>query len=241
MSSEKASSLKKLGHIDEHIFASMIRGNVIKGQGKIDVEDNYGKTYSVKGGRNIAGKKGDGRWQLFLYSKSKFEGESSYPARALIIDILNTFPSDWNDYEENKVEVKNRKKKHMVKLKDFLSVKKNTYDFLNKSIFDSKIDFLSVFHEEQFHIFSREDTLKVLTSVFELKNSKGEQKVRFDYGGKIAVEIEVRTTNDGKYPSLLLVTNKNKIMNILLSSISEKSILQDDLIVYGSANKQFKL
>ena len=130
---------------------------------------------------------------------------------------------------------------HMIKLRDFLSIKKNTYDFLDKSIFDSKIDFLSVFHDSNFYIFSRQEILQILTDVFEIKNSKGEQKVRFDYEGKIAIEIEVRTTNDGKYPALLLVTNKNKIMRILLSEITYNMTPKANLLVYGKAMNEFKL
>lgn len=241
MSSEKASRIKNRGHNKEHLLAGLIGGEVIKGTNKLDVRDKKGKLYTVKGGSEIKGKEGrDGRWQLFMYKKSRFEAEKDYPARKIFMNILDIFPKNKQDYDINPEPIKEQVKKPMKKLKKYLSKTKNMSKFFNKSIFNNKIDYLAIYHDDVFHIFSKEDVLKTFENCFKVINNATYQKVVFSYNNKIAIEIEVRKT-EGKYPSILLITTKKIIFNILSNHIKKMNKATRNLYVYGNAIKTFSL
>ena len=135
----------------------------------------------------------------------------------------------------------------MRKLKEYFSDKKNMHKFFCKSIFNDDIDFLVIYHEGVFNVFEREEVLNIFDKHFLVRNSAGKQnsigsqKVVFDYNNKLTIELEVRTTDDGKYPSLLLVTNKLKIWNILLNNIKEKKDCTNEIRVWGKAISGFKI
>ena len=241
MNSEKASKVKLKGHKAEDLFAELINGEVIKGQGKIDIIDKHGKKYSVKGGSDIEKGGGDGRWQLFLFGLSKFENDLNFPARDYFIKILKSFPQTRALYDKQVDKVKEKVARLMLELKDYLSSEKNTKLFFDKTIFDFQIDFLCVFHDKYFHIFSRQDLLNSLITSCTIHNSRGNQKVKYNFDGRIAIEIEIRKTDDGKFPSILVITNKLKILKILSQNIKDQVIVKDKIKVYGEAIKKFKI
>lgn len=221
MTTEKASRIKKRGHRKEYLFADLINGEAIKGTGKIDIVDKYGKTYTVKGGSEIKGKSGrDGRWQLFMFGKNRFHKEINFPAREIFIEILDTFPKNKEDYDKNPEPIKESVKIPMIKLKNYLLDKEEKHKFFSKAIFNFKLDYLVVYHDDIFHIFDREEVLDIFDKSLNVINNATTQKVVFQYNDKLWIEIEVRKTK-GKYPSILLITNKKKILflfrlNILL-------------------------
>jgi hypothetical protein len=67
------------------------------------------------------------------------------------------------------------------------------------------------------------------------------QKVVFKYNSKIVFEIEVRTTNDGKYPALLFNGLKHKVCNIVIDKHMKCGILHPNVYVYGDAIKSLNL
>src|SRR3990167_9404797 len=158
MSSEKASRVKLRGHNKEYLFADLIGGEVIKGVNKIDVYGKNGKGYTVKGGSEVEGKSGrEGRWQLFLFGKKRFEDEKDFPGGKIFIEILNSFPKTRGEYDLSPEIYKERVKSFMTKLKEYLSDKSKMHDFFNKAIFNFKLDFLVIYHDDVFHIFDREE------------------------------------------------------------------------------------
>ena len=241
MSSEKASRIKIRGHRKEYLFADLIGANAIKGTDKIDILDKYGKKYTIKGGSEIKGKHGtDGRWQLFLFRKSRFERETNFPARDMFMEILDLFPKERNDYLKDEAAVKNNVVPSMKRLKDYMSIRQNMRNFLSKSIFNFEIDFLVVYHNDLFMVFDREEVLDAFDSALSAINNASFQKVVFSHENKIAIEIEVRKSK-GKYPSILLTTNKNKVLNILLKSISACKPIKSNISAYGNAIEKFKI
>ena len=109
MSSEKARRVKERGHKKEFIYANLIKGEIVKGTKKEDVKDSNGRIHSLKGGGEIQKKSGrHGKWQIFLYKKSRFEQETTFYGREIILNILNQFPLTYQEYEETKKQVKEK-------------------------------------------------------------------------------------------------------------------------------------
>ena len=240
MSSEKASRIKLRGHNKEFLFADLIGGEVRKGTNKIDVVDSKGRTYTIKGGSEVKGKEGrEGRWQLFMFSKSKFLKEENFPAREFMLEILNIFPKDRDEYLKNEEPVKEKVGQCMVDLKNYWANKDEVYRFFDKSIFNFNIDYLVIYHDDIFHIFERTEILNILKENLIPRTSKGNQKVVFDFNGKLAIELEVRKSI-GKYPSMLLSSNKSKILDILIENINSKENFSRSLVLYGNSIDMFK-
>ena len=235
MSTAKARRVKLSGHEREQFFAKLIQGEVIKGTQKEDVQDQNGKLYSLKTGQEIKGAKGgDGKWQIFLYRKARFIKNDSFPGKDIFISILDVFPDSYSDYKSNKPLVN--------ELTLFLQDTNNLNNFLDYSFFDCRVDFFVILDKNIFHIFSRKDILDVFIRNFEVCNNSTFQKTVFKYAQKIFGEIEVRTTNDGKYPSILFtISRKLQALNMFQRKIKTASFYQNSeyLYCYGSALNEF--
>tara|TARA_B100001559_G_C16496928_1_gene621300 strand:+ start:227 stop:1141 length:915 start_codon:yes stop_codon:yes gene_type:complete len=97
-SSEHASNYKKKGHEDEEVFSSLIKGEVIPGQKKVDVIGPKGTRYSCKGGRT--------HWQILLYRPSNFINNDWGELGVLFEECLNCFPVDYSRYDQDKINAK---------------------------------------------------------------------------------------------------------------------------------------
>jgi len=242
MSSEKASRVKLRGHKKEYIYANLIKGEVVKGTRKEDVKNGSGKIHSIKGGGEIKGGEGrKGKWQIFLHKISKFENDKKFYGREIFIKILKTYPDSHKEYEEKKEIVKENIIPHMKELKEYLIKKENKYNFLNKSFFDEKVDYFVIYHDDTFYIYDRKETIKIFSKILSIENNRTFQKVVFKYDEKIIGEIEVRTTDDGKYPSILFNMLKLRAFDLLSKEIKKYEKLSPNLYVYGEAIKSFKL
>lgn len=240
MTSDKASRVKIRGHNKERIFADVIKGLVQVGTKKQDVTNKYGQLFSLKGGSEIKGKEGrEGKWSIILYSKSRFEKEKDFPAREIFLDILDCYPKKYEDYENSREEVKNKVKVNMIKLKDYLIDENNRREFLDKSFFDRKVDFFVIYHDDIFHIFDKDEVWEIFLKYLEIDNSSTNNKVVFKYGG-LCGEVEVRTTNDGKYPSIFFCMRKSVAFNLLKEKIKDIKKLTPILWLYGNAIKKYK-
>lgn len=240
MSSDKASRVKIRGHNKEHIFSNVIKGLVLVGTKKQDVINRYGQLFSLKGGSEIKGKEGrDGKWSLILYGQNRFNKEKDFPAREIILDIFSCYPEKYSDYEISKKEVKDKVAINMVRLKDYLLNEENRIEFLDKSFFDRKVDFFVVYHDEIFHIFDKEEVWNTFLKHLEVDNNKTNQKVVLKYK-KLCGEIEIRTTNDGKYPSVFFCMRKLVAFNLLTEKITRIKKFTPVLWLYGNAIKKYK-
>lgn len=241
MSSEKASRVKKRGHNKEYLFADLIGGEAIKGTNKIDVKDKNGNLFTIKGGSEVKGKSGtDGRWQLFLFSKSRFLKDENFPLREYFIKILNCFPKTRDEYDLKPNYYKELVKKPMSELKEILNKDNNIEQFFSKAIFNFIIDYLVIYDNDIFHVFEKSDVLSAFKNQLIISNSSTFQKVVFLYNEKIAIEIEVRKSK-GKFPSILLITNKRKILSILLDKFNNYEEKKRNIFAYGAAKNSFKI
>ncbi|PJE81198.1 hypothetical protein COU58_03865 [Candidatus Pacearchaeota archaeon CG10_big_fil_rev_8_21_14_0_10_32_42] len=241
MTTEKARRVKQRGHKKEFIYAQIIKGEVVRGTKKEDVKDSNGKIHSLKGGSEIQKKSGrHGKWQIFLYKKSRFEQEMTFAGRELILDILNTFPLTHQEYEEKKKEVKEKVKKPMIKLKEYLLDEENRFNFFNKSFFDERVDFFVIYDDEAFYVFDKEETINAFVNFLEVDNNSTLQKVVFKYNNRLVAEFEYRTTDDGKYPAMLFNMQKRQAFDLLTEKIFEKKVLNPVLVAYGKAIKYFE-
>ncbi|MEA3329233.1 MAG: hypothetical protein U9Q06_00635 [Nanoarchaeota archaeon] len=240
MTSDKAWRVKTRGNRKEDIFADLIKGIVLKGTKKPDVMNAYRQFFSVKGSSEKQGGEGrDGRIQVFMYNPSRFEKEQDFPAGSIIKDIFACYPPTHQEYQEYKAEIKEKISEHMIRLKEFLLDDENRAKFLYRAFFDRKMDFLVVYDDEIFHIFDKDEVWQVFLKYLEVDNSSTNQKVVFKYGNIVA-EIEMRTTDDGKYPTIFMPLNKRIMFNLLLEKIANKKELSPYLWLYGNAIKKYK-
>lgn len=240
MTSDKAWRVKTRGNRKEDIFADLIKGIVIKGTKKPDVMNAYHQYFSIKGSSEKKGGEGrDGRIQVFMYNPSRFEKEQDFPAGSIIKDIFSCYPKTHQEYQEQKEEVKKKIAEQMIRLKEFLLDNDNRIKFLDRAFFDRKVDFLVIYDDEIFHIFDKDEVWKVLLENLEVENNKTNQKVVFKYGNIVA-EVEMRTTDDGKYPTIFMPLNKRIALNLFLEKITKKNELSNYLWLYGNAIKKYK-
>jgi hypothetical protein len=240
MSSEKASRVKVRGHRKEDIFANIIKGLVIKGTKKQDVINSYEQWFSVKGGSEVKGSEGrEGRWSIILYSKSRIEEETDFPARDIFLDILGCYPKTHAEYEATKTEVKKNVAVQMRKLKDYLLDETNRTEFLDRSFFNRKINFFVVYHDDVFHIFEKDEAWQTFLKNLKVETNSSDLKVVFKDDG-LCGEIEVRTTDDGKYPSIMFTMSKLSAFGLLSKKISKIKKLSPVLWLYGKAIGKYK-
>jgi hypothetical protein len=100
-SSKISSEKKKDGHKNEAIFASLIKGEVIKGTQKGDVKDSFNNSYSVKGGK---------KWQIFLYTRKRIE-DSIY--LNILKPCIDSFPNDYEKYLKDRITCISLKEKYI--------------------------------------------------------------------------------------------------------------------------------
>ncbi len=249
MSHEKASYVKLQGHRDAQEFAELLGiGKEFKSdpKAKKDVIDYEGYSYSVKSGEK--------KWQIFLYSKSRFEEDYTFKGMngigEIMLKCIESFPEDRNEYVKNKIVYKQKLQEPMRKLCEKLKQKRLLGAFLDKSIFNSgEVDFLVVKDKEVFHIFLNKDVINVLTNNFEVENSKARsegqldaQKVVFKINGRTIGEIEMRNESEIHYREIKFWLSKPMTLELLKTNIKNAQNFSDRIVVYGSAiNKLLKI
>lgn len=242
MTSEKASRVKTRGHKKEHIYAFLIDGEVVRGTRKEDVKDAKGKIHTLKGGGEIKGGEGrKGKWQLFLHKLSKFEQDTNFPGRKIFIKLLKSYPEKYQEYENNKKAIKEKIIPTMRKLNAYLNNKQNKHDFLSKACFDERVDYFVIYHDDSFYVFDKNEVTNIFTRVTEAENNSTFQKVVLKYEGVILAEIEIRTTNDGKYPSILFNMLKLKAFDLLSKETPKIKKITPNIFVCGKAANNFSL
>ena len=248
MSSQSASYKKKRGHINEYHFATLIEGKVIN-FGKTDVLDNEGNTYSVKSSK---------WWQIFLYSKERFLSNTEFlgigDITNSIVNCLNVFPDNWEEYKSNK----NKTKYDLIlPMRDLMTElnKNNVFsDFLLKGIFNgNEVNFLAILpkqlsdtsiplEEKYFHIFHSSDVVAILSKYLEITNSVARnrnqvdsQKVVFRHNKRNVGHIEIRSDSKIHYRRMVCRFDGTKILGILKENLDYFNIYHKQVSAYGKA------
>ena len=245
MSHEKASYVKRKGHADAQEFAELLGiGKEYKSepQAKKDVIDLEGHSYSVKSGEK--------KWQIFLYSKTRFETDYTFMAMnglgKLFLKCIESFPENRSEYLKNKGLYKRKLQEPMRELCQRLKEKRLLAAFIDKSMFNSgEVDFLVIKEEEVFNVFWSREVVDTLTENFEVGNSKARQKGQFDdqkvvfkVCGKTCGEIEMRNDSEIHYREVKFWLNKKLTFDLLTSQIKKRRNLSERIILYGKAIKK---
>ncbi len=250
MSSEKASLVKRQGHKDAIEFALLLGlkrdyQNDIKA--KKDVIDHSGYSYSVKSGEK--------KWQIFLYSLSRFQKDELFQAMNglgdLFIQCIECFPANREDYLKNKLEFKEKLSKVMLTLKEYLSNKKKLRAFFSLAFFNgNEVDFLVIKQDKQFIVFDSKEVVNVLTENILVETSQkrrlnefDNQKVVFKVYDNNAIktigEIEMRNDSEQHYREVKFWMSKPLTLYLLTNKIKNKKNHKDKIILFGDAIKKF--
>jgi hypothetical protein len=239
MTSEKASQVKKQGHLDAKEFAKLIGledDYQNDAKAKKDVIDKNGDAHSLKSG--------NGYWQIFLYGKQRFELDTAFKAMngigKIMLDCVNSIPDSKDEYKENKAYYKTEIARQMVLLQEKLQEQYRLDAFLRKSIFEgSQVSYLTIKHNSKFHIFWHDDVIKIFTKHFIVANSVGNQKVIFKLKNNCG-EIEMRNGEAHHHKEMKFRLHKIPITELLINNITEKQdLFEGKVVAYGYAIKKF--
>lgn len=91
------------------------------------------------------------------------------------------------------------------------------------------------------------DVVKVLSEKISVENSKArqkgqidDQKVVFKVDKRTIGEIEMRNDSDVHYREVKFWLNKDKTFKILQENIQNRSLLKENVIIYGESIKKLK-
>jgi len=248
MTSEQARDVRQAGHNDALEFALAIglsHDYLNDPTAKKDVIDKNGDAHSVKSGAK--------RWQIFLYGKNRFLNDVAFQSMngigQILIKCLDIYPSTYAEYTANKAFYKENLRVPMRELKNKFSENYRVKTFLNKAYFNGgEVNYLTVKHENKFHVFTNKDVIDVFGEYLEVVNSQAhrinntpEQKVLFRYNGINLGELEMRNSGENHYKEVLFVWNKLKTINLLFEKITAKEDYNEKVILYGGAIRKFKV
>jgi hypothetical protein len=232
MSSRIAQIVKNGGTRKETLYIKFVGGTNVGTKQKSDVVDKNGKHHTIKGGKE---------WQIFLFRPSHFEDYKMFIGRDIFWRILNCFPKKWMDYSDNAEIVKNNIVTYIDELYFYLCDYDYRYKFLDQAFFDERIDYLALYYNDVYRVYSRSDTLWTLMNALDVKINSSHQKVTFTYNGKLILEIEYRTTDDGKYPSMVLKTGRDDFCRIFRDAGFRFGEISPNYYVYGNAIESINL
>ena len=242
-----ARTYRKAGHDDALQFALLIglkEDYKNDRKAKKDVIDPSGDAHSLKTGQK--------KWQIFLYTRNRFVEDLVFGAMngigAILIRCIDSFPKNYADYiGVKKLQAKENLRGPMRDLKDKLSDKKRLKAFLSKSIFNSgEVNYLTVKHEKQYHVFLNKDVIDLLSNKFTVENSKARQKRQVDEqkvllkSNNINIgEIEMRNDSPIHYREIRFNMYKPRVMSILFEGMGEPKPWRKNIFVYKQAKKKF--
>jgi len=245
---EHARAYRQKGHDNATLFARLIGltgayRNDIKA--KKDVIDPSGDAHSVKSG--------DKNWQLFLYGRNRFLNDDGFLALngigALLIHCIDAFPDSFTEYKRNPEPSKLRLQTPMRELRDRFQRKALLRAFLMKAIFNGgEVNYLTVLHENVFHVFLNTDVVAKMGECFEVMNSKAmkagdfdDQKVIFRYEGLNVAELEMRNDSPVHYREVRFNMRVQPAIKLLLKKIPAVKALDasQQVIIHGAAARRF--
>ena len=246
-SPEQARRIKLQGHRNETDFAvaSGMPENCWSigevPQAKTDVIDPSGESHSLKSGAK--------KWQIFLYARNRFNEDIGFQTLdgigELLVRCIDVFPPSFDEYRQNPVRSKQQLCIPMRELKNRLQDKDLLKDFLQKSLFNGEeVDYLTVLHEERFHVFLNSDVVQLMGDAFEVTNSKAqgntppEQKVLFRHNGINVGELEMRNDSPQHYQEIRFNMVVPRAVSLLFT-ITPSQTFNNRVMVHGGAIPKF--
>jgi len=246
LSTEKARKVRADGHKDAFEFAKLIgleEDYKNDAKAKKDVVDGAGDAHSLKSGAK--------KWQIFLYGLGRFESDEAFETMngmgQDMIECIKSFPESFDEYNKDKTTSKNNLKPHMISLAKKLQEKRRVKTLFSKSMFNlGEVDYLTIKHEDIYHVFYYKDIIQTFADNLEVTTSKArnskqfdDQKVIFKYNGVNLAELEMRNDSPVHYREIRFNMLKIRAVNLFLNTIIDKKILKPNLIIYGQAIKRF--
>lgn len=245
MTREQARNVRAKGHEDAREFALLIGlpdDYQNDPKAKKDVIDKNGDAHSVKSGKL--------KWQIFLYKKSRFDADPHFAVMngigKAMSNCLACFPDNREDYEKDKIKYKELLRPKMRKLNNLFGKVERRRAFFEKSFFNgNEVRFLTIKHDNIFHVFANSDVVaslgqKILTKNSTAKTAKqvSEQKVVF-YTEATIGEIEIRR-DPNHYVAAKFWMFKGKTLALLQQTIGKPEKWHHRVYVYGKAVNLFK-
>ena len=250
MTSQKASYVKRQGHKDALEFALLLglkKDYQNDPKAKKDVIDNSGYSYSVKSGQK--------KWQIFLYSLSRFKNDILFQSLNglgdLFINCINVFPENIKEYKNNKPFYKKKLAQEMVKIKEYLLTPKKLKGFLSLSFFNgNEVDFLVIKNNNIFHIFDAKEVVEILSKEILVDTSKKRREGEFDdqkvvfkvfqTNRQVTIgEIEMRNDSEVHYREVKFWISKPICYKLLIDNIPNKKECDNKICIFGKAIKKF--
>ena len=165
----------------------------------------------------------------------------------LLVHCIDAFPPSYSDYVNNKDAAKIRLQAPMRELKDRFQRKALLRAFLRKAVFNGgEVNYLTIFHNDKFHVYWNDDVVSAMADVFEVVNSKArsggqmnDQKVLFRHHGKNVGELEMRNDSESHYGEVRFNMNKDPCMRLLEEAGFQPSQYSSAVLVYGQAINNF--
>ncbi|NUM32593.1 MAG: hypothetical protein HUU47_09765 [Bacteroidetes bacterium] len=135
----------------------------------------------------------------------------------------------------------------MRKLAELLQEKRRVKSFINKAMFNGgEVNYLTVRHNEIYHVFLNKDVINVFADAVEVYNSQAksafqvpEQKVIFKYNGTNLAELEMRNDSPIHYRQIRFNMIKPRMMSLLFDKLPLTKKYSNEILVYGQASKKF--
>ena len=246
LSSDGARRVRQQGHDDALYFARLIgmEHDYLNGpQAKKDVVDPSGDTHSVKSGAR--------KWQVFLYGLGRFRNDDGFTVMNGMGDLLKAcigaFPDRFEDYLHNKQAAKDKLRPFMRAIAEKLQDKRRLRAFFHKSMFNGgEVDYLTVKHEDIYHVFWNRDVIDGFGEHLIVENSQArargqtpEQKVIFKYKGLNLAELEMRNDSEVHYREIRFNMIKARALDLLFTNIPKTGEYSSEVWLYGTAAKRF--
>jgi len=247
-SPQHAREYRQRGHDVALLFAKslgMTQDYQNNPKAKKDVIDPSGDAHSVKSGAT--------HWQMFLYSKTRFETDVHFRVMngigQILLDCINSFPDARAEYNADKARFKKQLGFNMVRLADVLQDRYRLQAFLSKSISDGgEVKYLTFYHENRFHVFSVDEVARRMAAAVVVTNSKArpgrsgetdDQKVLLKYEGTNLGEVEIRNDSNAHYREIKFNWQRKRAIKFLFDNIYKQEHFNENIIAYGEAIKHF--
>lgn len=246
LSSDDARKVRQAGHDDAKAFALAIgltEDYQNDKKAKKDVIDPSGDAHSVKSGNK--------KWQIFLYGAERFRSDSGFAVMNglgdLLLDCINSFPQSFYEYGLHKNFYKQRLQIPMRAICAKLQDPRRIKAFFEKALFNSgEVNYLTIKHDNKYHVFAREDVIDALTNNLVIENSKAfsrnqmdDQKVIFKHNGKNLAELEMRNDSEAHFREIRFNMLKPRAMDLFFDFIKQAKPYNPEVIAYGKAIRRF--
>ena len=246
LSSDDARSVRQKGHDDAleiAVLIGLVNDYKNDAVAKKDVIDPSGDAHSLKSGAK--------KWQLFLYGLTRFTNDDFFQTMngigQLLIKCIESFPPNFHEYQLNKLDAKEKCRIPMRELAFLFQEKRRVKTFINKSMFNGgEVNYLTIRHENKYHVFLSKDVVEVFADAVEVTNSKAiainqvpEQKVIFKYNGRNLAELEMRNDSVIHYRQIRFNMLKPRMLDLLFDKIPKTADFSERIVVYGNASKKF--